>query len=56
MREEILTGVALSVEQPFYRPKEKQAQADAKKAQVLPVEGDHLMLSRSTRLEKCQVQ
>jgi HrpA-like RNA helicase len=31
--EEILTVVAmLSVEQPFYRPKEKQAQADAKKA------------------------
>ena len=34
--EEILTVVAmLSVEQPFYRPKEKQAQADAKKAKCV---------------------
>mmetsp|Transcript_20751 Transcript_20751/g.65269 ORF Transcript_20751/g.65269 Transcript_20751/m.65269 type:complete len:930 (+) Transcript_20751:579-3368(+) len=43
--EEILTIVAmLSVEQPFYRPKEKQAQADAKKAKFFQAEGDHLML------------
>ena len=43
--EEILTVVAmLSVEQPFYRPKEKQAQADAKKAKFFQSEGDHLML------------
>ncbi|KAH8051038.1 helicase [Aureococcus anophagefferens] len=43
--EEVLSVVAmLSVEQPFYRPKEKQAQADAKKAKFFQPEGDHLML------------
>lgn len=43
--EEILTVVAmLSVEQIFYRPKEKQAQADMKKAKFFQPEGDHLTL------------
>ena len=43
--EEILTVVAmLSVENPFYRPKEKQAQADMKKAKFYQPEGDHLTL------------
>ena len=43
--EEILTIVAmLSVEQPWYRPKEKQAQADMKKAKFFQPEGDHLTL------------
>lgn len=43
--EEILTIVAmLSVENPFYRPKEKQAQADMKKAKFFQPEGDHLTL------------
>jgi ATP-dependent RNA helicase DHX8/PRP22 len=43
--EEILTIVAmLSVEQIFYRPKEKQAQADAKRAKFFQPEGDHLTL------------
>jgi len=43
--EEILTVVAmLSVENPFYRPKEKAAQADAKKAKFHQQEGDHLTL------------
>ena len=43
--DEILTVVAmLSVENPFYRPKEKQAQADMKKAKFFQPEGDHLML------------
>jgi ATP-dependent RNA helicase DHX8/PRP22 len=42
--EEILTVVAmLSVESPFYRPKEKQSQADMKKAKFFQPEGDHLM-------------
>lgn len=37
--EEILTIVAmLSVENPFYRPKEKQAQADMKKAKFFQPE------------------
>jgi ATP-dependent RNA helicase DHX8/PRP22 len=43
--EEILTVVAmLSVESPFYRPKEKAAQADIKKAKFNQAEGDHLTL------------
>jgi len=43
--EEILTVVAmLSVEQIYYRPKEKQAQADSKKAKFFQPEGDHLTL------------
>jgi ATP-dependent RNA helicase DHX8/PRP22 len=43
--EEILTIVAmLSVDQIFFRPKEKQAQADAKKAKFHQAEGDHLTL------------
>lgn len=43
--DEILTVVAmLSVENPFYRPKEKAAQADAKKAKFHQQEGDHLTL------------
>lgn len=43
--DEILTVVAmLSVENPFYRPKDKQAQADMKKAKFFQAEGDHLTL------------
>lgn len=43
--EEVLTIVAmLSVENPFYRPKEKATQADAKKAKFFQAEGDHLTL------------
>jgi ATP-dependent RNA helicase DHX8/PRP22 len=43
--EEILTIVAmLSVQNVFYRPKEKQAQADQKKAKFFQPEGDHLTL------------
>jgi ATP-dependent RNA helicase DHX8/PRP22 len=43
--EEILTIVAmLSVENPFYRPKEKAAQADMKKAKFNHADGDHLTL------------
>ncbi|EPQ31354.1 uncharacterized protein PFL1_00689 [Pseudozyma flocculosa PF-1] len=43
--EEILSIVAmLSVQNIFYRPKEKQAQADAKKAKFFQPEGDHLTL------------
>ncbi len=43
--DEALTIVAmLSVQNVFYRPKEKQAQADAKKAKFHQVEGDHLTL------------
>ena len=43
--EEVLTVVAmLSVEQIFYRPKEKQAQADQKRAKFFQPEGDHLTL------------
>jgi len=43
--EEVLTVVAmLSVESIFYRPKEKQSQADQKKAKFHQPEGDHLML------------
>lgn len=43
--EEILTIVAmLSVQNVFYRPKDKQAQADAKKAKFFQPEGDHLTL------------
>jgi ATP-dependent RNA helicase DHX8/PRP22 len=43
--EEILTIVAmLSVENPFYRPKEKAAQADLKKAKFNQADGDHLSL------------
>ena len=43
--EEILTVVAmLSVQNVFYRPKEKQAAADQKKAKFHQPEGDHLTL------------
>ncbi|CAG8516918.1 8130_t:CDS:10 [Ambispora gerdemannii] len=43
--EEILTIVAmLSVQNVFYRPKEKQAAADQKKARFHQPEGDHLTL------------
>jgi len=43
--EEILTIVCmLSAENIFYRPKDKQAQADAKKAKFHQPEGDHLTL------------
>ena len=43
--DEILTIVAmLSVQNVFYRPKEKQAQADQKKARFFQPEGDHLTL------------
>ncbi|KAJ1565500.1 DEAH-box ATP-dependent RNA helicase prp22, partial [Nowakowskiella sp. JEL0078] len=43
--EEILTIVAmLSVQNVFYRPKEKQAQSDSKKAKFHQQEGDHLTL------------
>ncbi|KAF7721085.1 DEAH-box ATP-dependent RNA helicase prp22 [Apophysomyces ossiformis] len=43
--EEILTIVAmLTAQNVFYRPKEKQAQADAKKAKFHQPEGDHLTL------------
>mmetsp|Transcript_7755 Transcript_7755/g.15640 ORF Transcript_7755/g.15640 Transcript_7755/m.15640 type:complete len:1328 (-) Transcript_7755:1924-5907(-) len=43
--DEILTITAmLSVENPFYRPKDKQAQADMKKAKFNQAEGDHLTL------------
>jgi ATP-dependent RNA helicase DHX8/PRP22 len=43
--EEILTIVAmLSVENPFYRPKDKAAQADMKKAKFNHADGDHLTL------------
>lgn len=43
--DEILTIVAmLSVENPFYRPKDKQAQADMKKAKFHHADGDHLTL------------
>jgi ATP-dependent RNA helicase DHX8/PRP22 len=43
--DEILTITAmLSVENPFFRPREKQAQADMKKAKFHQAEGDHLTL------------
>lgn len=43
--EEILTITSmLSVENPFYRPKDKQAQADMRKAKFHQAEGDHLTL------------
>jgi len=43
--DEILTITSmLSVENPFYRPKEKQAQADLKKSQFHQEEGDHITL------------
>lgn len=43
--DEILTVTALlSVENPFYRPKDKQAQSDMKKAKFHQAEGDHLTL------------
>jgi ATP-dependent RNA helicase DHX8/PRP22 len=42
---ELLTIVAmLSVESPFYRPKDKASQADMKKAKFHQVEGDHMTL------------
>jgi ATP-dependent RNA helicase DHX8/PRP22 len=43
--DEVLTIVAmLSVESIFYRPKEKQAQADQRKSRFFQPEGDHLTL------------
>ena len=43
--DEILTITSLlSVENPFFRPKDKQAQADMKKAKFHQAEGDHLTL------------
>ncbi|VDB84170.1 unnamed protein product [Peniophora sp. CBMAI 1063] len=43
--EEILSVIAMvSVQSVFYRPKEKQGQADAKKAKFHQPEGDHLTL------------
>ncbi|TPX30901.1 hypothetical protein SmJEL517_g05644 [Synchytrium microbalum] len=43
--DEVLTIVSmLSVQNVFYRPKEKQAQADSKKAKFHQPEGDHLTL------------
>lgn len=43
--EEIISIVAMmSVQNVFYRPKEKQAQADSKKAKFHQPEGDHLTL------------
>jgi ATP-dependent RNA helicase DHX8/PRP22 len=43
--EEILTITAmLSVENPFFRPRDKQGQADMKKAKFHQAEGDHLTL------------
>lgn len=44
--EEVLTIVAMisGATNVFYRPKEKQAQADAKKAKFHQPEGDHLTL------------
>lgn len=43
--DEMLTIVAmLSVQNVFYRPKEKQAQADQKRAKFNDASGDHLML------------
>jgi len=43
--DEILTIVAmLSVQNVFYRPKEKQSQADQKKAKFFQAEGDHLTM------------
>eukprot|EP01104_Vermistella_antarctica_P011829 TRINITY_DN3342_c0_g1_i1.p1 TRINITY_DN3342_c0_g1~~TRINITY_DN3342_c0_g1_i1.p1 ORF type:complete len:1157 (+),score=290.43 TRINITY_DN3342_c0_g1_i1:229-3699(+) len=43
--EEILTVTAmLSVQNVFYRPKEKQSESDAKKAKFFQPEGDHLTL------------
>jgi len=43
--DEVLTIVAmLSVEEIFYRPKERQAQADLKRAKFFQPEGDHLTL------------
>jgi ATP-dependent RNA helicase DHX8/PRP22 len=43
--DEILTIVAmLSVENPFYRPKEKSGQADQKKAKFHQPDGDHMTL------------
>ncbi|KAL7515728.1 hypothetical protein ACHAXN_012885 [Cyclotella atomus] len=43
--DEILTITSLlSVENPFYRPRDKQGQADMKKAKFHQAEGDHLTL------------
>ena len=43
--DEILTVTAmLSVENPFFRPRDKQSQADMKKAKFHQAEGDHLTL------------
>ena len=42
--DEILTVTAmLSVENPFFRPRDKQAQADMKKAKFHQAEGDHFL-------------
>ena len=43
--EEVLTLVSmLSVQNIFYRPKEKQAQADSKRSKFFQAEGDHLTM------------
>ena len=43
--QEVLTVVSmLSIDNVFYRPKEKQAAADQKKARFFQPEGDHIML------------
>lgn len=43
--EEVVTVVSmLSVESPFYRPKDKQGQADQKRARFIQNEGDHTTL------------
>lgn len=43
-QEILIITALLSVENPFYRPKDKQAQADMKKAKFHQAEGDHLTL------------
>ena len=51
--DEILTITSmLSVDNPFYRPKEKQAQADLKKSQFHQEEGDHITLLTG-KWQKC---
>jgi ATP-dependent RNA helicase DHX8/PRP22 len=57
--EEILTITSmLSVESPFFRPRDKQAQADMKKAKFHQAEGDHLTLTftRHGRLQSLVIQ
>ena len=54
--EEVLTVTAmLSVENPFYRPKDKAPQADAKRAKFLHPDGDHVTLLIVYCLDGCQV-